>query len=77
MRTEINLTELTAYQREVLTAIVRRVSKNEVVRLLQIVEATTRSAGGIREATMRVVLDRVNAIEDWGASKPPETPGSR
>lgn len=76
MRTEIDLTELTAYQREVPTALVRRVSKNEVVRLLQIVEAT-RSAGGIREATMRVVLDRVNAIEDWGASKPPETPGSR
>ena len=31
MRTEIDLTELTAYQREVLTALVRRVSKNEVV----------------------------------------------
>jgi hypothetical protein len=77
MRAEVDLTKLTPYQREVLTALDRRLSKNEVVRLLQIVEATTRSTGGIREATMRAVLDRVNAIEDWSASKPPEAAGSR
>jgi hypothetical protein len=46
MRTEVDLTKLTPYQREVLTALVRRLSKNEVVRLLQVVEATTPSAGG-------------------------------
>lgn len=74
MRTEIDLTKLTPYQREVLTALVRLVPKNE---FRQIVEAT-RSAGAIREATMRAVLDRVNAvIEDGSASKPPEAPGSR
>jgi hypothetical protein len=40
MRTEVDLTKLTPYQREVLAALVRRLSKNEVVRLLQIIEAT-------------------------------------
>ena len=58
MRTEVDLTKLTPYQREVLTALARRLSKSEVVRL---VEATT-SAGVIREATKRAVLDRVNAV---------------
>ena len=38
MRTEVDLTKLTPYQREVLTALVRPPSKNGVVRLLQIVE---------------------------------------
>lgn len=37
MRTEVDLTKLTPYQREVLTALVRPLSKNDVVRLLQIV----------------------------------------
>jgi hypothetical protein len=45
MRTEVDLTKLTPYQREVLTAFVRPLSKNEVVQLLQIVEATIPSAG--------------------------------
>ena len=50
MRTEVDLTKLTPYQREVLTALVRRLSKNEVVRLLQIIEATTRSAEGYQRS---------------------------
>ena len=49
--TDVDLTKLTPCQREVLTALVRPLSKNEVVRLLQIVEATTRSAEVISEAT--------------------------
>jgi DNA-binding NarL/FixJ family response regulator len=61
MRTEVDLTKLTPRQREVLTALVQPLSKNEVVRLLQIVEATTRSAG-ISEATKQAVLDRAKAI---------------
>ena len=60
--TEIDLTKLTPYQREVLTALVRQISKNEVVRLLQVVEATTGSAGGINEATMRAVRDHAHAV---------------
>ena len=59
MRTEIALTKLTPYQREVLTALVRRISKNEVMRLL---EATTGSAGGISEVTMRAVRDHAHAV---------------
>jgi FixJ family two-component response regulator len=61
MRTEVDCTKLTPYQREVLTALVRRLSKNEVARLLQIIEAT-RSAEGISEATKRAVLDRANVM---------------
>ncbi|MGA7449958.1 MAG: hypothetical protein WBW73_01320 [Rhodoplanes sp.] len=52
MRTDVDLTRLTPRQREVLTALARRLSKNEVVRLLQIVKATTPSA----------VLDRAKAV---------------
>ncbi len=70
MRTEIDLTKLTPYQREVLTALVRQMSKNEVVRLLQVVEATTGSAGGISEATMRAVLDHAHAVIELEWSKP-------
>jgi hypothetical protein len=40
MRTEVDLTKLTPYQREVLTALVRPLSKNDVMRLMQIAEAT-------------------------------------
>ena len=61
MRTEVDLTRLTPYQREVLAALVRRLSKNEVVRLLQIIEATAHSAGGISEA-MQAILDRAQAV---------------
>jgi DNA-binding NarL/FixJ family response regulator len=64
MRTEVDLTKLTPYQREVLTALARRLSKNEVVRLLQIVEATTPSAGVFSEATKQAILDRVEAVID-------------
>lgn len=78
MRTEVDLTKLTPRQCEVLTALARRLSKSEVVRLLQIAEATTPSAVAISEATMLAILDRAKAvIEDGSASKPPEAPGSR
>ena len=62
MRTEVDLTKLTPRQREVLTALVRPLSKNEVMRLLQIVEATIPSAGGISEATKQAILDRAKAV---------------
>ena len=71
MRTEVDLTKLTPYQREVLTALVRPPSKNGLVQLLQIVEATIPSAGVISEATKQVILDRAKAvIEVLGASTP-------
>jgi hypothetical protein len=44
MRTEVDLTKLTPYQREVLTALVRPPVKNVVVRLQRIVEAMTEVA---------------------------------
>jgi len=62
MRTEVDLTKLTPYQREVLTAFVHPLSKNEVVRLLQIVEATIPSAGVFSEATKQAILDRAEAV---------------
>ena len=62
MRTEVDLTKLTPRQREVLTAFVRPLSKNEVMRLLQIVEATIPSAGGFSEATKQAVLHRAKAV---------------
>ena len=62
MRTEVDLTKLTPYQREVLTALVRPLSRNELMRLLQIAEATTRSVGVTSEATMQAILDRAKAI---------------
>jgi hypothetical protein len=46
----------------VLTAIARRPSKSEVVRLLQIAEATTPSAVAISEGTMLAILDRAEAV---------------
>jgi hypothetical protein len=46
----------------VLTAFVRPLSKNEVVRLLQIVEATIPSAGVFSEATTQAILDHAKAI---------------
>ena len=55
MRTEVDLTKLTPRQREVLTALARRLSKNEVERLLQIVEAATRSGVVISEAVKQAV----------------------
>ena len=62
MRTEVDLTKLTPYQREVLTALVRQLSRNEFMRLLQIAEATTPSAVAISEATMQAILDRAKAV---------------
>ena len=61
MRTEVDLTRLTPRQREVLTALARRLSKNEVERLLQIVEAATRSGVVISEAVKQAV-DRAKAV---------------
>ena len=58
MHTEVDLTKLTSYQREMLTALVRPLSKNELMRLLQMVEVTT----GISEATKQAVLDHANAV---------------
>ena len=62
MRTEVDLTKLTPRQREVLTALVQPSAKSEVVRLLQIVEATIPSAGVISEATKQAILDRAKAV---------------
>jgi hypothetical protein len=62
MRTEVDLTKLTPHQREVLAALVRPLSKNEVVRLLQIVEATMPSGGVISEAMKQAILDRARAV---------------
>ena len=47
MRTGVDRTKLTPYQREVLISLARRLSKNEVERLLHVVEAMTGSAGVI------------------------------
>ena len=55
MRTEVDLTKLTPYQREVLTILARRLSKNEVEQLVQIVEAATRSDVVISEAVKQAV----------------------
>ena len=62
MRTEVDLTKLTPYQREVLTALARPPSKNELMRLLHLAEATLRSTGVISEAAKQAVLDRAKAI---------------
>jgi hypothetical protein len=62
MRTEVDLTKLTPYQREVLTALVRPLSKNDVMRLVQIVEATLPSAGRISEVMKQAILDRAEAV---------------
>jgi hypothetical protein len=64
MRTEVDLTKLTPYQREVLTVLVRPLSRNEFMRLLQIVETMTPSAVAISEATMQAILDRAKAITE-------------
>jgi len=70
MRTEVDdLTRLTPRQREVLTALARRLSKNEVERLLQIVEATTRSGGVISDAVKQAV-DRAKAVIEELERKP-------
>ena len=62
MRTEVDLTKLTPYQRQVLTVLVRPLSRNEFMRLLQIAEAMTPSAGAISEATKQAILDRAKAV---------------
>jgi hypothetical protein len=59
MRTEVDLTKLTPYQREVLTALVRPPVKNVVVRLQRIVEAMT---SAFSEATKQAVLRRAKAV---------------
>jgi len=61
MRTEVDLTRLTPRQREVLTALALRLSKNEVERLLQIVAAATYSGGVISEA-VKQAIDLANAV---------------
>ena len=61
------------YQREVLIALVRPLSKNEVTRLLQIVEATIPSAGVFSELTKQAILDRAEAIIEELSASPPET----
>ena len=58
MHTEVDLTKLTPYQREVLTALVQPLSRNEFTRLLQVIEAMTPSAG----ATKQAILDRAKAV---------------
>ncbi|MGB8528338.1 MAG: hypothetical protein WCD75_16160 [Rhodoplanes sp.] len=68
MRTEVDLTRLTPRQREVLTALAQRLSKNEVERLVQIVEAATRSGVVISEAVKQAV-DRVKAVIEELESK--------
>ena len=62
MHTEVDLTKLTPYQREVLTALVQPLSRNEFTRLLQVIEAMTPSAGAISEATKQAILDHAKAI---------------
>ncbi|MGA8156857.1 MAG: hypothetical protein WB822_11760 [Rhodoplanes sp.] len=71
MRIKVDLTKLTRRQREVLTALARRLSKNEIERL---VEATTRSGGVIGEAVKQAVdrakaaieeLERRHAAKSW------------
>jgi hypothetical protein len=62
MRTEVDLTKLTPHQREMLTGLFRLLSKNEVARLLKIVEATTPSAGAFSEAAKQAILDRAKAV---------------
>ena len=58
MRTEVDRTKLTPYQREVLISLARRLSKNEVERLLHVVEAMTGSAGEI----VKQAVDRAKAV---------------
>lgn len=62
MRTEVDFTKLTPRQREVLAALVRPLSKNEIVLLLQVVEATIPSGGVISEAMKQAILDRAKAL---------------
>ena len=50
-----------AHSVALLTALARRLSKNEVEQLLQMVEATTRSGGVISEAVKEAV-DRAKAV---------------
>lgn len=45
-----------------LTGLLRLLSKNEVARLLKIVEATTPSAGVFSEAAKQAILDRAKAV---------------
>ena len=56
MRTEVDLTKLTPRQREVLTILARRLSKNEVARLVE-----ARSGGVMSEAMKQAILDRAKA----------------
>jgi hypothetical protein len=65
MRTEVDLTRLTPGQREVLTALARRLSKNEVERLLlHLAEATTCSGEVISKAAKQAILDRAKAVTE-------------
>jgi hypothetical protein len=56
MRTEVDLTKLTPRQRQVLTILARRLSKNEVARLVE-----ARSGGVMSEAMKQAILDRAKA----------------
>ena len=60
MRTEVDLTKLTPFT----SARCWPLSKNEVMRLMQIVEATMPSAGRISEAMKQAILDRAKAITE-------------
>ena len=62
MRTHVDLKKLTPRQREVLIALVRSLSKNELLRLLQVVEGTIPSGVVISEAMKQAVLDRAEAL---------------
>ena len=62
MRTEVDLTKLTPRQREVLTALARRLSKSEVEQLLHLVQVTTPSDGAMSEATKQAILNRAKAV---------------
>ena len=57
MRTEVDLTKLTPRQRQVLTILARRLSKNEVARLVE-----ARSGGVMSEAMKQAILDRAKAV---------------
>ena len=69
MRIKVDLTKLTRRQREVLTALARRLSKNEIE---QLVEATTRSGGVIGEAVKQAVDLLKQPSRNWSAGTPPK-----
>ncbi|MFO1100097.1 MAG: hypothetical protein U1E81_17965 [Xanthobacteraceae bacterium] len=63
MQTEVDLLKLSPHQREVLTALVRKLPKSEIARLLKIVEMVTPSPGVVSEATKQAVLG--SKLDQW------------